>query len=190
MSRNQHHYRAVLTIITALTLGIISYGCAPGSNGSIRQSDAPESPVPLSSMIPETQVPTDTADTLGVSSEDEHLRVQLSKANYRQSEDIDIKLTVIGEGVYFHGPCNWWFERRTQGAWQKVGECNPTITDEPFAHAPGSEIIRSIPSSNTSDIEYDYKYQLLPGSYRFAIAYWDWRDHRVIYSPPFKITND
>ena len=118
--------------------------------------------------------------------EDEDIRIELQAGSYYLGENIKIKLTVIGDGLYFHGPCDMWFEIKVGNEWQMIGNCpEPPYDDEPFPNATGSELELTIPTSSQSD--YYYSYELVAGTYRYAITYVTRQGRQTIYTPEFEI---
>ena len=125
-----------------------------------------------------------------ISMEDEYLRLEISKGTFPISERIAIEITVIGEGIYFHGPCDWWFEEATDSGWEVVGECPKTnFTDEPFPQRPGNVMLVLLPTSDTGN-EYTYNYVLNTGVYCYGISYGMQSGRSISYSPPFEVVDD
>lgn len=121
--------------------------------------------------------------------EDKYLRVSSPRDQYSISDSIRIDLTVIGEFVYFHTPCDRWFERKESNAWVKVGYCpKSNFTDEPGSFGAGDTVKLILPISRAD--EYLYSYTLIPGTYRYTITYWTQTEpHLLIYSPEITIVD-
>jgi len=118
--------------------------------------------------------------------EDKFLRVSSVERTYSLSDTIQFNLTVKRKNVYFHGPCNMWFERKEDRDWVEVGYCPDTnFTDEPNPVGAGGEIDLTLPMASESEIHYSY--HLTPGTYRFVITYWGNHESQLIYSPEFTI---
>jgi hypothetical protein len=125
-----------------------------------------------------------------ITTKDENIRLAISQRSYSLSEGIELEITVIGEGIYFHGPCDRWFERETDQGWEVIGECPDTnFTDEPFPQRPGNKLPISLPTSDT-DNTYTYNYVLTPGVYRYGITYWTYAGPSTCYSPQFELVDD
>lgn len=182
--------RKFLIVVGTLPIWMITQACGPARNGTTRQQATASAPLPLNTIVLNTSVPKETSEPRGVISEDEFLKVELSRAIYLQSERIEVRLIIKDQSIYFQGPCDRWFERQTDVGWEKVGNCSVTFDDEPGYQEPGSEIEYSMPTLNRSDIEAEYRYELIPGTYRYAISYWDWNSSHVIYSPAFTIIQE
>ncbi|MFO7742027.1 MAG: hypothetical protein R6X31_06920 [Anaerolineae bacterium] len=118
--------------------------------------------------------------------EDENIRVGISQRSYALSERIEVEIVVLSEQVVLAGPCDWWFERKTDEGWEKVGECQPLSDHEPWPVGQGKRIRTSLPTSRT-DRAYHYHYELTPGIYRYVRTYWTLPDSSTIYSPPFEV---
>lgn len=122
--------------------------------------------------------------------EDENIRLEISKGTFTIDEKIEIEITVLGEGIYFHGPCDWWFEEATDDGWEVVGECPKTnFTDEPFPQQQGNKLSILLPISDTGN-EYTYNYVLTAGVYRYRISYRTKSISSISTSPPFEIVDD
>jgi hypothetical protein len=125
-----------------------------------------------------------------LAAEDENIGLEISKDTYSISEKIEIKITVIAEGISFHGPCDWWFEEVTDTGWQVVGECPKTsFSDEPFPQQSGDNFLILLPTSDT-DNAYTYNYFLSTGIYRYAISYRMKSGVSISTSPLFEIVDD
>ena len=118
--------------------------------------------------------------------EDDHIRVSSLEKTYSLADTIRFKVAIITEFVYFHGPCDTWFERKAGQTWEEVGYCpESNFTDEPYSLGAGEEIEITLPMSSVSDTHYSY--DLTPGTYRYAITYWTQDGDHLIYSPEFNI---
>ena len=42
-----------------------------------------------------------------IATDDGRFSLEISKGVFYISETIEIEITVIGSGIYFHGPCDW-----------------------------------------------------------------------------------
>ena len=125
-----------------------------------------------------------------IAAEDEYLGLEISKGTFSISEKIEIEITVIGYGIYFHGPCDWWFEKETDIGWEYVGECPDTnFTVEPFPQQPGDKLLMSLPVSETKN-DYTYNYVLTTGVYRYGISYRTEAGASTSYSPQFELIDD
>ena len=122
-----------------------------------------------------------------IASGDKNLRITISKGSYSLSESINMEIIVTGEGVFFIGPCDRWFERQTDQGWKKVGGCPETdFVDLPSPKYSGDQDSISLPTSDTGNI-YDYNYSLTPGVYRYAITYGISSGSLTCYSPEFEV---
>ncbi len=102
---------------------------------------------------------------------DENIKLTISKSSYPISENIQITVTITGENVFFIGPCDSWFERKTAQGWVTVGECPATnFVQLPSLHHRGDQFSVSLPTFDT-DNPYTYNYVLSAGTYRYAIVY-------------------
>lgn len=122
--------------------------------------------------------------------EDENISVGISQRLYALSERIEVEIVILSEGIILHGPCDWWFERKGDEGWEKVGACPQTaFTDEPFFPRQGERIRISLPTSDTDNV-YTYNYSLTPGIHRYAQTYSTRVGLLTLYSPPFEIVTD
>ena len=125
-----------------------------------------------------------------IATDDGRFSLEISKGVFYISETIEIEITVIGSGIYFHGPCDWWFEKKTDSDWEPVGDCPDTnFSDEPFPQQPGDGLSVSLPMSATRN-EATYNYVLTAGTYRYAISYGTESGTSVSYSPQFEVVDD
>jgi hypothetical protein len=106
--------------ISALLVFSITYGCGPARHRTIEQQDTASAPLPTNTVGLDTLLPKETFEPGGLTTEDQFLIIESSKAVYIQSERIKVRLT-IKEGIYSAGPCDRWFERETEVGWEKVG---------------------------------------------------------------------
>ncbi len=102
---------------------------------------------------------------------DENIKLTISQSSYSMSENIQITITITGENVFFLGPCDSWFERKTAQGWVTVGKCPVSnFTDLPSPQKRGDQFSISLPTSDTNN-PYTYNYALLAGTYRYAVVY-------------------
>lgn len=121
---------------------------------------------------------------------DENLRLELSKNIFTLADEIEIEISVLADGIYFHGPCDWWFEKETVIGWEFIGECPETnFTDELFPRQTGDKMLMLLSLSDTSNV-YTYNYTLTPGVHRYGISYGTSTGSEKIYSAPFELVDD
>ncbi len=121
---------------------------------------------------------------------DQYIQMTLSRKIYSTSEDIQLTFTIIGNPLVLLGPCNSWFEKKTDQGWSRVGECPDTnFTDLPALYHTGDQFTVSMPTSDT-DNPYAYRYSLSTGTYRYAVKYWiNSSLSAVCYSEGFEIAD-
>jgi hypothetical protein len=120
---------------------------------------------------------------------DKNIRITVSKSSFSLSENIHLEIAITGKGIFFIGPCDSWFERKTDLGWEAVGECpNTNFTQLPFSQDPGDHISFSLPMKSIGNT-YDYNYVLSAGVYRYAIMYESDSGSSTCYSPEFTLVD-
>ena len=117
--------------------------------------------------------------------EDEYVRVAISKTSYSSYEEIWFEIT-FKEWVVWGSHCSIWFEEKINQAWQKVGECRPPNYEaESWPIGDGEQVQFTMPAVSPENSYYTYS--LSPGIYRLAIVYSSGNRSVTSYSPEFKL---
>ena len=193
MKRNGFTLIEILIVLIALILTLA--GGAVAWKKKALQIPVTEPPVANSPTPQLSPSPTVSRDKpvykTSRTTEDDYVRVTISKNTYLKNEEIEITIKNISNEVIFTQGlmCHQahYFEKKTDQGWEKVGEClmPKNFADEPHNLASGKERDGSLPASHKGG---GYVYDLTPGIYRYKFLYSRYgAGGFIIYTPEFKI---